>query len=55
MSRWARSAQRMKQAQFFGQLQMVRWQNEVFQYAVVGFADVERLKPVATWLEDNYS
>ncbi len=45
----------LKQAQFFGRLQMIFWQDEAFQYAVVGFADFESLKPVATWLEANYS
>ena len=44
----------LKQADFFGRLQMIHWQDEVFQYAVVGFADFETLEPVATWLEDNY-
>ena len=44
----------LKQAQFFGQLQMIHWQAEAFQYAVVGFADFETLEPVAAWLEDNY-
>ena len=44
----------LKQAQFFGQLQMIHWQDETFQYAVVGFADFETLGPVAEWLEGNY-
>ncbi len=44
----------LKEAEFFGRLQMIHWRDEVFQYAVVGFADFERLRPVATWLEDNY-
>ena len=45
----------LRQAQFFGQLQMIHWQDEVFQYAVVGFAGFVALEPIATWLEDNYS
>ena len=44
----------LKQAQFFGQLQMIHWQDDVFQYAVVGFADYGILEPVAAWLENNY-
>jgi len=46
--------QDVKQAQFFGRLQMIHWQDETFQYAVVGFEDFETLEPVATWLESNY-
>ena len=44
----------LKRAEFFGRLLMIHWRDEVFQYAVVGFADFETLEPVATWLEDNY-
>ena len=44
----------LKQAQFFGQLQMIHWQDETLQYALVGFADFETLTPVAAWLESNY-
>ena len=44
----------LKQAQFFGRLQMTHWQDEVFQYAVVGFADFGRLEPVAIWLRNSY-
>jgi septal ring factor EnvC (AmiA/AmiB activator) len=44
----------LKRAQFFGQLQIIHWQDEVFQYAVVGFADFGILEPVAAWLENNY-
>ena len=44
----------LKQAEFFGRLQMIHWQDEVFRYAVVGFADLEALQPVAGWLHDNY-
>lgn len=46
--------QDMKQAQFFGRLQMIHWQDATFQYAVVGFEDFEILEPVATWLKSNY-
>lgn len=49
-----RSTQGLKQEQFFGRLQMIHWQDETFQYAVVGFADFETLEPVAAWLEGNY-
>jgi len=44
----------LKREQFFGRLQMIHWQDEVFQYAVVGFAGFGTLEPVAAWLEDNY-
>ena len=44
----------LRQAQFFGRLQMIRWQDDVFQYALVGFTDYGTLESVATWLEDNY-
>ncbi|MEZ5933255.1 MAG: hypothetical protein R3F54_15140 [Alphaproteobacteria bacterium] len=44
----------LKRAQFFGRLQMIHWQDEVFQYAMVGFADFGTLEPVAAWLENNY-
>ncbi|MEM8948774.1 MAG: hypothetical protein AAGC99_05520 [Pseudomonadota bacterium] len=43
-----------KREQFFGRLQMIHWQDEVFQYAVIGFADFETLNPVAAWLKENY-
>lgn len=46
--------QNLQQVQFFERLQMIHWQDETFQYAVVGFEDFETLEPVATWLEDNY-
>ncbi len=46
--------QGLKQAQFFGRLQMIHWQDEAFQYAVAGFEDIEVLQPVAAWLESNY-
>ena len=48
------TVQNLEQAQFFGRLQMIQWQDETFQYAVVGFAGFEVLEPVATWLESNY-
>ena len=48
------TAQDLKQAQFFGRLQMISWQDETFQYAVVGFAEFETLEPPARWLVDNY-
>jgi len=49
------TTQDLKQAQFFGRLQMIHWQDETFQYAVVGFADFETLEPTAKWLVENYS
>ena len=48
------TAQDLKQAQFFGRLQMLSWQDEMFQYAVVGFEDFETLEPAARWLVENY-
>ena len=39
--------------QFFGRLQMIHWQDEVFQYAVVALPTTE-FWPVAAWLDDNY-
>ncbi|MGI9488249.1 MAG: hypothetical protein ACR2RF_20695 [Geminicoccaceae bacterium] len=48
------ATQDLKQAQFFGRLQMISWQDKAFPYAVVGFADFETLGTVATWLESNY-
>ena len=46
--------QEPQRRQFFGRLQMIHWQDEDFQYVVVGFADFERLEQTATWLKDNY-
>jgi anti-sigma factor RsiW len=44
----------LQRRQFIGRLQMIHWQDEGFQYVVVGFAGFERLEPAATWLKDNY-
>lgn len=46
--------QDLERRRFFDQLQMIHWQDEDFQYVVVGFADFEALKPVAEWLKSNY-
>ncbi len=46
--------QGLEERQFFGQLQMIHWQDEDFQYVVVGFADFEALMPAAEWLQENY-
>jgi anti-sigma factor RsiW len=46
--------QEPQRRQFFGRLQMIHWQDEDFQYVVVGFAEFERLEPAAAWLKDNY-
>jgi chromosome segregation ATPase len=46
--------QKLQRRQFFGRLQMIHWQDEDFQYVVVGFADFAGLEPAAAWLKDNY-
>ena len=46
--------QGLQERQFFGQLQMIHWQDEDFQYVMVGFADFGALEPVAEWLQENY-
>jgi anti-sigma factor RsiW len=46
--------QGLERRQFFDRLQMIHWQDEDFQYVVVGFAEFEALQPVADWLQENY-
>ena len=46
--------QGLQRRQFFDRLQMIQWQDEDFQYVVVGFADYEALEPMAAWLQENY-
>ena len=48
------AVQGLERRQFDDQLQMVHWQDEEFQYVLVGFADFETLEPLAEWLQSNY-